>query len=248
LKTTNFTDQKRCDLQTDKNKSVNATAIEAMSTEHRHIESVVKSLQDASAGLENGRKLRVWKLRTVVEFLRVYAGQRHHSREEALYFSIYSKCSAFSQSCPFERLHRENEKASALVSRMENQIAQYEQQQPEAGHALGQTLQEIAQLYLHCLWMENAMDFSTAKETITEDVNRQLQRQFSEIDSAIGWDLVAEYEQFAANLSFRAATIDLYAGRATARVARSDALISARDDAPFLKPNFKPIANLKMKM
>jgi len=91
---------------------------------------------------------------------------------------------------------------------------------------LGQTLQEIAQLYLHCPWMENALVYPTAKETITESVNRQLRRQFAEIDSAIGWDLVAEYEQFAANLSFQAATIDLYGGRATARFARSNALIS----------------------
>jgi len=56
----------------DKNKSMNATAIEAMSTEHHHIESVVKSLQDATTSLENGRQPRVWKLRTVVEFFGVY--------------------------------------------------------------------------------------------------------------------------------------------------------------------------------
>jgi hemerythrin-like domain-containing protein len=222
---TNLDEQPRCKLQTGK--SMNATAIEAMSTEHHHIESVVKSLQDAATGLENGRRLRVWKLRTVVEFLRVYAGQRHHSREEALYFSIYHECSVFAQSCPLERLNRENEEGRALVSMLEEQIAQYEQQQPEAGHALGQTLQEIAQVYLHCLWMEDATVYPTAKETIPESANRQLQRQFAEIDSAIGWDLVAEYEQFAANLSFRAATIDLYGGRATARSARSNALISA---------------------
>jgi len=106
LNKTNLNDQ-RCDLQTDKN--MNATAIEGMSAEHRHIESVVKCLQDASLGLEDGRRLRVWKLRTVVEFLRVYAGQRHHSREEALFFSIHSECSEFTQSCSLERL-----KGSAL--------------------------------------------------------------------------------------------------------------------------------------
>jgi len=207
---------------------MNATAIEGMSAEHRHIESVVKSLQDASMGLENGRRLRVWKLRTVVEFLRVYAGQRHHSREEALFFSIHSECSEFTQSCSLERLNHEYEKGRALVSMLEEQIAQYEQQQPEAGYALGQTLQEIAQFYHHCVWMEDATVYPTAKETITESVNRQLQRQFAEIDSAFGWDLIAEYEQFAANLSFRAATIDLYGGRVAAHSARSNVLISTR--------------------
>jgi len=226
LKTTNLNDQQRCDVQTDKNKK--ATAIEAMSTEHHHIESVAKSLQDAATGLENGRRLRVWKLRTVVEFLRVYAGQRHHSREEALYFSIHSECGAVTQSCPLERLNRENQKGRALVSMLEEQIAQYEQQQPEASHALGQTLEEIAQLYLHCLWMEDAMVFPIAKGTLSEGANRQLRRQFAKIDSAFGWDLIAEYEQFAANLSFRAATIDLYGDRATVRSARSNILISAR--------------------
>ena len=98
---------------------MNATAIEAMSTEHHHIESVVKSLLDAATGLKNGRRLRVWKLRTVVEFLRVYAAQRHYNREEALYFSIHSECGVFTQSCPLERLNRENEKGCALVSVLE---------------------------------------------------------------------------------------------------------------------------------
>jgi hemerythrin-like domain-containing protein len=169
MKTTNLNEQQECNLQTDKN--VNASAIEVMSTDRHHIESVIKSLQDAATGPENGQRLRAWKLRTVMEFLRVYAGKRHQSREEALHFSIQSECGMFTQSRSFERLNLENEKGRALVSILEEQIALYEQQQPEAGHALGQTLREIAQLYLHCLWMEDAMVFSIAKGTITEGVN-----------------------------------------------------------------------------
>ena len=54
-----------------------------MTVEHRHIETVIKSLRDAAAALDQHRHLNVLKLRTVVEFLRIYADHRHHQREEA---------------------------------------------------------------------------------------------------------------------------------------------------------------------
>ncbi|HLZ54641.1 MAG TPA: hemerythrin domain-containing protein, partial [Verrucomicrobiae bacterium] len=89
MKTSSLTNPPLRSLRADR--KTNATAIQAMSMEHRHIETVVKSLADAAAALEKGLSLNVQKLRTVVEFLRVYADQRHHVREETWFFPILTK-------------------------------------------------------------------------------------------------------------------------------------------------------------
>ncbi|MDE3100432.1 MAG: hemerythrin domain-containing protein, partial [Verrucomicrobiota bacterium] len=85
------------------------TAINQMTAEHRHIETVIKSLQDAVTALGNWQRLNVEKLRNVVEFLRVYADRRHHQREEALFFPILIKRGVPPQGCPIGGLNHEHE-------------------------------------------------------------------------------------------------------------------------------------------
>ena len=177
------------------------TAIHQMTAEHRHIETVIKSLQDAVTALEHGQRLNVEKLRTVVEFLRVYADQRHHQREEALFFPILIKRGVPPQGCPIGGLNHEHEKGRTLVSAFEKQIMLYEQYQTGADNALRQTLQDIMKLYRHHLWMEDAMVFPMAEKLISEDDNRELMIKFAELDRAIGPEVVARLEQFAGGLS-----------------------------------------------
>ena len=187
---------------------MSATAINAMLTEHRHIETVVKSLQDATAALEKGQRLSVQKLRAVVEFLRVYADQRHHGREEALFFPILIKRGVPAQGCPIGGLNHQHKEGRALVSALEDQIAFYGRQQPGSDQALRQTLQEITKLYLHHLWLEDTMVFPMAERLITEVDDRQLQQQFADLDRTFGRDVIARLEQFAGSLSFQAGTAD----------------------------------------
>lgn len=182
------------------------TAINQMTAEHRNIETVIKSLQDAVTALEKRQRLNVEKLRNVVEFLRVYADQRHHQREEALFFPILVKRGVPAQGCPIGGLNHEHEKGRALVSALNEQINIYELHRPGTDQALRQTLQEIVKLYRHHLWMEDAMVFPMAEKLISEDENRELMIQFADLDRAIGPEVVARLEQFAGSLSLQAGT------------------------------------------
>lgn len=183
------------------------TAIHQMTAEHRYIETVIKSLQDAVTALGNGQRLNVEKLHNVVEFLRVYADQRHHQREEALFFPILIKRGVPPQGCPIGGLNNEHEKGRAFVSALDEQITLYEQHRTGAEQALQQTLQEIIKLYRHHLWMEDAMVFPMAEKLISEDDNRELMIKFADLDRAIGPEVVARLEQFANSLSLQAGTV-----------------------------------------
>lgn len=188
-------------------KRMKTTAINQMTAEHRHIETVIKSLRDAIAALDSRQRLNVEKLRNVVEFLRVYADQRHHQREEALFFPILVKRGVPAQGCPIGGLNREHENGRALLSAFEGQIALYEQQCSGADQALRQTLQDIVKLYRHHLWMEDTMVFPMAEKLISDDDNRELMVKFADLDRAIGPDIVARLEQFAGSLSLQAGTV-----------------------------------------
>lgn len=182
------------------------TAITQMTAEHRHIETVIKSLRDAVTALEHQRRLNAEKLRKVVRFLRVYADQRHHQREEVLFFPILVKRGVPPQGCPIGGLNNDHQKGRALVSAFEEQIAPYDQQRPESDQALSQTLQEIVKLYGHHIWMEDAMVFPMAETLISEDDNRELMIKFADLDRVIGTEIVAGLEQFANSLSMQAGT------------------------------------------
>src|SRR5665213_3080792 len=107
-------------------KAGDATAIQSLSCEHRHIETVIKSLQDAVAALDARQRLNVQKLLAVVEFLRVYADQRHHQREEGIFFPLLVRRGVPPQGCPIGGLNNEHEKGRALVSVLDEGITSYE--------------------------------------------------------------------------------------------------------------------------
>lgn len=222
MKTTSSNNQPSRSSRADR--KTNATAIQAMSIEHRYIETVVKSLADAAAALEKRRPLNVQKLRTVVEFLRVYADQRHHVREETWFFPILTKRGVPARGCPIDGLNHEHEKGRALVSALEEQTAFYAQRQPESDQALRQTLLEITRLYRHHLWMEDAMVFPMAEKLISENDSRELMEKFADLDRIIGQDVIARLEQFAGSLSFQAGTTDR--GCDYSRKAGDDAILN----------------------
>jgi hemerythrin-like domain-containing protein len=183
------------------------TAIKQMAGEHRHIESVIKSLQDADAALERGQRLNAGKLRSVVEFLRVYADQRHHQREEAMFFPILVKRGVPPQGCPIGGLNNDHQKGRVLVASFKEKVAFYEQQLPGSDQALRQALEEIVKLYRHHLWMEDAMVFPMAEKLISEDDNRELMVKFTDLDRTIGPEVIARLEQFAGSLSPQAGNV-----------------------------------------
>jgi len=184
--------------------SADVTAIHSMSGEHRHIEAVINSLPDAVAALDARQPLAAQKLRDVVEFLRVYADQRHHHREEGIFFPLLVRRGVPPQGCPIGGLNNEHEKGRALVSALDEGITAYEQNLLNADQTLRRTLQEIIDLYRKHLWMEDAMVFPMAEKLITETDNQELIEDFAALDRKIGVNVIARLEQFAGSLSFQA--------------------------------------------
>lgn len=180
---------------------MSATAIEQMSAEHRHIETVINALQTIASQLETSSTAPMDTLRRCVEFLRVYADERHHLREEALFFPLLVQRGVPPQGCPIGGLNNDHAKGRALVTTLTDRLNAYEQNAAAARDALRQTLQELVQLYRHHLWMEDAMVFPMAEKLVTTTDNQALLDKFAELDRKIGSEKVARLEEFADQLA-----------------------------------------------
>lgn len=177
-------------------------AIAEMSAEHRTIKNVINSLPQAIAALDQGRRLDRQKLRAVVEFLRVYADERHHQREEGIFFPLLIQRGVPSEGCPIGGLNNEHAKGRALVSALDEAITGCEQQRAGADASLRQTLQDLVTLYQKHLWMEDAMVFPMAEKLVTAADDQALKKQFAGLDRKLGAEVITRLESFAASLAF----------------------------------------------
>ena len=176
------------------------TPTQIMQAEHRHIETVVKALGRAAVALEKGRRVDVMLLTMAVEFLRVYADQLHHGKEETLFFPLLVKRGVPAHGCPIDGLNHEHEKGRALVRDLAEQTPAYEQGQAGAAEELRQTLRGLLDLYHNHIWKEDAMVFPMGDKVLTADDQQELSAKFAVVDRAVGLDTIARLESFARGL------------------------------------------------
>ena len=177
------------------------TPTQIMEAEHRLIETVVKALSGVAAAVEKGQQADVALLEKVGEFLRVYADKLHHGKEEALFFPMLVKRGVPPQGCPIGGLNHEHDKARALVRPLAEQAPAYAQGKSGAREGLLETLRGIVDLYQNHIWKEDAMVFPMGNKVLIEADQKELTKDFAEVDRAVGLDVIARLEQFAKSLS-----------------------------------------------
>ncbi len=177
------------------------TVTQIMEAEHRLIETVVKALGSAAAGIEKGEHPDCTMLATAAEFLRTYADKLHHGKEEALFFPMLVKRGVPPQGCPIGGLNHEHEKARALVQALAQQVPAYQSGQPGANDPLLATLRALLDLYQNHIWKEDAMVFPMADKVLTSTDQQELCEKFAEVDRSVGPDVLARLEKFAKNLT-----------------------------------------------
>ena len=177
------------------------TPTQVMEAEHRLIETVVKALGDVATALEKGQRPEVSMLTTAVEFLRVYADQLHHGKEEALFFPMLVKRGVPPGGCPIGGLNHEHEKGRALVRALAEQGPAYAQGKSVAKEALSETLRGVLALYQNHIWKEDAMVFPMADKVLTAADNKELADKFAGVNRAIGLETIARLETFSRSLA-----------------------------------------------
>lgn len=126
---------------------MNVSAIAQMTEEHQLITRVVNWLESLSASCEHHGSIDARKLRGATEFLRVYADQRHHQREEAIFFPLLVKLGVPPQGCPIGGLNHGHAQGREMVATLVGQIDAYEQKQADACEKIKKTLEDLVKHY-----------------------------------------------------------------------------------------------------
>jgi hemerythrin-like domain-containing protein len=145
----------------------------------------------------------------------VYTDKLHQGKEEALLFPALVKRGVPPGGCPIGGMNHEHEKGRALVQVLAEQAPVYGQNKPGAKDALLETLRGILDLYQNHIWKEDAMVFPMADKVLTPADQKELSREFAEVDRAVGLDAIERLEQFARSLS-TSATSSSTSGAASA--------------------------------
>jgi hemerythrin-like domain-containing protein len=176
---------------------------EALEREHRFIEKVVKACYVTVEEIRGGAAIDPDLLRQIVDFMRVYADQCHHGKEEALLFPALNEKGVPSTGCPISALSAEHIQGRRLVKGLADAADLLRGGDPKAGDAILENLKGITGLYPNHIWKEDYLLFPMTLKVMNADDLSGLGVKFETVDRSIGMDILRTYEEFAGGLEQR---------------------------------------------
>ena len=162
--------------------------IHLLSHEHRYILKVVHGLSAIDQELAAGRTPDLARLRNIVAFMREFADQCHHAKEEAILFPAMEDKGVPHGGCPLEGLLREHARGRELVGALATATAALAGGDASAGSAARSAIAGMQQLYPNHIWKEDEMVFPMARRLFTEAELDALGARFEQAEIDLGQD------------------------------------------------------------
>ncbi len=176
---------------------------EVLEREHHYIQQVVASLLLLAEELEKGESVPAETLADTLEFLRTFADQCHHGKEEACLFPLLELKGVPPQGCPLGVLKKEHDAGRSLVAQLAIVSDRYTKDGSDK-ELLRTSLLSIAELYGGHIWKEDYLLFPMTNKVLSAEEQDQLTKQFNDIESSIGPDIQRRFEELANDLQRRA--------------------------------------------
>jgi len=174
---------------------------EILEEEHRFIAKVVSAAAVLADKLEMGQEVEAARFLDMVEFMRTYADQCHHGKEEDLLFPALAKKGVPMRGCPIEALTREHGMGRSLVKGLAETAESYQKGDPSAKNALISNLRGIRDLYPNHIWKEDYLLFPMSNKVLSTEDQQSLCRDFEKVDEAVGRDVQHRLEQLSEQLA-----------------------------------------------
>lgn len=157
-------------------------AFDLLRKEHRLIEQVLRCLDALCSKWHLQATLDLDLARAALEFLRKFADDCHHHKEEALLFPTLEKCNVPFASSQMSRLLDEHRLCRQLLGRMGKAINRYEFGQHDAGGEFALLVAQYVPLLKRHIAREDHDLFVIASETLSAMEKEELQTRFVQID------------------------------------------------------------------
>lgn len=162
--------------------------IHQLTHEHQYILKVVHGLSAIDDALARGQQPDLARVRAVVAFMREFADQCHHAKEEAILFPAMEDKGVPHGGCPLEALLREHARGRALVGALAAATDALEGGDDAAPAALRAAIAGIQQLYPNHIWKEDQMVFPMAERLFTQAELDALGARFEQAEVELGQD------------------------------------------------------------
>ena len=151
---------------------------EMLEAEHRVIAKVIGAVPALADQFDAGQVVDVDLLRDIVEFMRTFADQCHHGKEELLLFPALGKKGVPLQGCPVGALTAEHERGRALVKELADATHAQQRGEPGAKGTVISALRGIAALYPNHIWKEDYLLFPMTNKVMNSEEQRLLSGEF----------------------------------------------------------------------
>jgi hemerythrin-like domain-containing protein len=174
---------------------------EMLEAEHRVIAKVIGAVPVLADQLDAGQAVDVGLLRDIVEFMRTFADQCHHGKEELLLFPLLGKKGVPLQGCPVGALMAEHARGRALVKELASAVDVHKEAEPSTKEAALAALRGIAALYPNHIWKEDYLLFPMTNKVLNVEEQQLLSSEFRKVDERIGLSQYQRLEAFAEHVA-----------------------------------------------
>jgi hemerythrin-like domain-containing protein len=174
---------------------------EILEAEHRVIEKVVAAARELNTRFEAGQKPDVDLLRRIVDFMRVYADQCHHGKEEQLLFPALGRLGVPVEGCPLGALTGEHIRGRSLVASLAEGTDLLAAGDEQGLEKIKKGLSGIVSLYPNHIWKEDFLLFPMTNKVMGADEQKAMHQPFLDVDERIGKEALQRCRDFAEEIS-----------------------------------------------
>lgn len=154
---------------------------EILGQEHRLIEQLLRVLERAAQGLEDGEEVQPEIFTRSLEFIRVIADRCHHGKEEELLFPLLEEHGVPKEGGPLGVLLREHDEGRGFVHRIAERVARYEVGNGEVEEII-KNARGYTQLLMQHIQKEDEALFPMADHLLSSEEQQKLVGRFEEIE------------------------------------------------------------------
>ena len=168
--------------------------------DHQVIQQVVAGMSAVADLLNSGKPVDPSVLSDLVQFLRVFADQCHHEKEEQHLFPLLATKASLSTRRELESLEREHRSAKQLVEQLAKVAAVYIHNPAAVQYRVIDLLQQLVELYPAHIWKEDFLLFPLAQQNLSQTEQQEMKEKFEDVERDIAEDVHAGFEMLAQKL------------------------------------------------
>jgi hemerythrin-like domain-containing protein len=158
-------------------------ASEVLKSEHRGIERMLKVLEGEAARIEAGERVNVEMMEQGIDFLRNFADQCHHTKEEKELFPAMAKAGVPTEGGPIGVMLEDHVQGRAHIRGMSEALEAYRQGDEAAAKRLAGSIRAYTELLTGHIWKEDNVLFAMADEVLPDSIQAELVASFDRIES-----------------------------------------------------------------